>query len=197
MNLIKESESNMNEDALFIEDKECQQKLKDLLDSMKDVQEYNEKHEEMHIHLQSSLIARIKDPPFKIPRPDFVLNQDKLFPHGYSENKKEIKEIITAFHIHPCYLAEIYKQNFLKTPIVMFEFIKEIYGNPFDDNRQIVLLLSLAKLTFIKEMKDCQSLEKIDFFQPSSLFGKIFRYIFENQSDNMKYCAQIVAFLFE
>ena len=132
-------------------DNKCEEKLKLTLKLVNQLKDFDWKRQNRKIKIESSLISRIADPPFKINPPIFEKRKEKMFPPGFYYNKKSLEKLFRALHLHPCYLAKIYSRGKMKGTM-LFDVIKEIYSYSFANRRQVLLLVSLAKLCFLHEV---------------------------------------------
>ena len=172
---------------------ELSMKLRDILEKFKELVKKTESAKLKKKAIQNMFYFKFCDSPFNV---DFK-NSDKnykKFPPQFVAHKKIYKALLSLLHTHPCYLLKIY-ENKLMEDKSLYKVIKQLFKSMRNDEYTQLLLITLCKgileidLKNFKE-KSISNYKIITKFSDGkielSLFGKLCRFLFRNDSKFVK-----------
>ena len=125
---------------------------------------------EAYIKMQSAFLQRVDETPFKLFENTADVIESKTKDKNQEEeiittqinplqlNKKRIKLILTALHVHPCYLINIYKAKVL-SELEFVRIVKQIYSLP--KQKSIYLCISLLDQLIPLELQQLKSAQDL------------------------------------
>ena len=163
--------------------------------------QYEEETRNLKKVLYNQVNFRMIEPPLSI---ELKKEKKGKYPQEFYDYRKNYKSLLTTLRLHPCYITKMY-ENKLMGDKDLYVVIKQLFSNINNDKYSKILLLTIAKMIFERDLRSQKDkiknenekinkdkTKKLDILEEYklinvekdseiNLFGKLFKLIFKSE----------------
>ena len=189
--LLETNQIDAKESGMLVSIAKCEQDLFALFDRYSELSDKNVSIKEFTNKMDGELITKLSSSIFNI---SIVSKRYNHIPKEFLENKDIYVSLITIFQLHPCYLLNLYKCKDVSLTVV-FNIIKEIYGDIQNDKRKtrlfILLCLQILEEELDTNVKDYKNLDfeilESDHPDTTPLFSNLLLHLVNSYPENNEF----------